>query len=85
MDEELKVHLITYNVGTWAPHHDFDMTTLLPQKTVPGKVHFFCQFLPLGAFLIYVFVFARLLYTAVVASESTFKLKKFDFNLQLFW
>lgn len=38
MDEELKVHLITYNVGTWAPHHDFDMTTLLPQKTVPDVV-----------------------------------------------
>jgi len=38
MDEELKVHLITYNVGTWAPHHDLDMTTLLPQKTVPDVV-----------------------------------------------
>ena len=38
--DELKVHVVTYNVGTWAPHHDLDMASLLPQKTVPGKFIF---------------------------------------------
>jgi hypothetical protein len=38
MMEELNVHLITYNVGTWAPHPDLDITTLLPANTVPDIV-----------------------------------------------
>ena len=38
--DELKVHVVTYNVGTWAPHHDLDMASLLPQKTVPDVVLF---------------------------------------------
>jgi len=36
--DEIRVHLITYNVGTWSPEPDLDINRLLPDKITPDIV-----------------------------------------------